>query len=169
MYAGLPDTLPLPPPEPPSVVAAMPKSVRTTRAPPELDVARLDVAVDDPRPVGRLQHLQQPQAETSRLGNRQGSVVAQGRLQRPATQCLHDDPGFAGLLDQVVNLHHPRVVDPGGQPRLVSQARPRRQPLLVAGHTGEDQLLDATGRRNLRSLASQTVPMPPRPSSRCSR
>ena len=66
-------------------------------------VARLDVAVDDPGVVGRVERGQQVQADRGHRGRGQRALVLQDLLQAPRGDVLHHQPGLAVLLDDVVD------------------------------------------------------------------
>jgi hypothetical protein len=86
------------------------------------DVAGLDVAVDDPGAVGRLERVGNGGHDPDRLrrGHRPGAVETGG--QALALEQLHDQVGAPVLLTQVEHPGNVRVVEPAGRPRLPAQA-----------------------------------------------
>jgi hypothetical protein len=108
----------------------------------EQDVRRLHVAVDDPGRVRGAQRVEDPQADPRHLGRRQRP----GRLDQfgegTARDELHDDPGQAVLLYDVVDRHDARVFEPGRRPGLADGPGAKGRPFRLADHGRQDEFLD---------------------------
>ncbi len=84
-------------------------------------VARLDVAVDDPRPVRGVQSLGHLADDVERDLRAERAVAAQDSGQRLARHQLHDEVGDPVALAVVEDLGDPRVGEAGGDARLVPE------------------------------------------------
>jgi hypothetical protein len=105
-------------------------------------VRRLDVAVPYPGPVRRHQGGQDLQADLGGAARFQRALGGHHLLQRAGRHVLHDDPGAAVGLEDVVHLDHMGVAQPGRGAGLAQRAPLHRVPL--AGHQlrWQDDLLD---------------------------
>ena len=133
------------------------------------DVLRLDVAVHDARLVGDVQRVGEPREALRRAavvagGHRPGAaqLLDLAAQRAPAAdQLLGDEtpsPGFPGAVERDgVGVAQP----PGGQDLAPPAVRSRGLSPLSSGWS-----LSATRRSSATSTASQTSPMPPRPSRR---
>jgi hypothetical protein len=105
-------------------------------------VGRLDVVVDDPRRVRRLQGVHQVQPDPGGHRRRQRArpldQLAQGRRGHQ----LHDQEQPAVGLDHVVEGDDPRVVEAGGRPGLAQRPLPQRRPVGAGGPGRQLDLLD---------------------------
>jgi hypothetical protein len=112
------------------------------------DVRRLDVAVDQPVPVGLVERagdLADDRDGARRLERRLG---LEDLAQVGALDVVHGHVQQPVLLAGVEDLDGVRVVDGGGEPALALEARPE---LVVLGHRRLDQLeRDAAPERQVR-------------------
>jgi hypothetical protein len=121
------------------------------------DVARLDVAVDDPRAVGRLERVGDRRHDPGRLARRHRAGAVDPSGQALALQQLHDQVRPPVVLAKVKHPGDVGVVEPGRRPRLPAQ--PLGGP-AVAGQR-PPRTLTATGRSSSGSRATHTSPIPP--------
>ncbi len=132
-------------------------------------VGRLDVAVHDPGGVRGADRVEQVEAEAGDQVDPQRAVLLDQLQQGLRAHVLHDQPGPAVLLDDVVHGGDRRVVEPG-RGAASRNVRSRRTSRSCADTwTPNVTSLTATSRSSTWSWASQTTPMPPRPISCCSR
>ena len=112
-------------------------------------MARLQVAMDDPAPVGRLHGLGQGRHQRGGLAGRLGRA-RQFLGQVAALDELHGEVGLAVLLAHVVDLDDVRMPQAGHRFRLSQEAFPR----LRAGVRAGEQHLEGDGRlrRTCRAL-----------------
>ena len=82
------------------------------------DVARLHVAVHDPRRAGLDEGVGGLGEDRGRPTLRERSLGRDQLRERATVDVLHDEPVTVLVLDEVEDRHHVRVVDPGRQPRL---------------------------------------------------
>ena len=103
----------------------------------ELDIARLEVAVDHPDPVHRVDGAGQDLHQTRRLGRRPGGAV-EPLCQAAPLDVLQLDEGAALLLAEVVDLHDVRVPQP--RSAVSASAKNRAMASRSAGPTRVDHL-----------------------------
>ncbi len=102
----------------------------------EQDVGRLDVAVDQPDPVSRLQRVGDLGADFDELDKLE-RLSTQPRVQRLALDVLHDEKRRrVGLLDRVYR-DDMRMVERGGELGLAHETFDRRR---IAGRPGGQEL-----------------------------
>jgi hypothetical protein len=82
------------------------------------DVARLDVAVHDPGPVGDLERVGGRGHDPDRLRRRQRAGARQPGGQALPAQQLHDEVGAAGVLAEIQDAGDPGVRQPARRPCL---------------------------------------------------
>ena len=123
-------------------------------------VARLDVAVHDAgacaasSAAAMSAPIVPPRAmEASRARGRVGQAA--GRHE------LHDQAGPVAVVDDVVDSHRMRMVQPGGDPSLPDRPLTCQQAVGVGQPGSVRSSLTATGRASRSSPPSQTTPMPP--------
>ena len=133
------------------------------------DVARLDVAVHDARRVGRGQRRADLGADLRRLLDLQRPARAEQGGQGDRGDELHDQQGWPSCSTTSKTGHRVRVVQPGRDPRLAHRPLVGELGLLGVARIGVRRNFTATRRCSRSSQAAQTVPMPPVPSSVCSR
>ena len=121
------------------------------------DVLGLEVAVDDPGPVGGLERVQQAEPEPGGPLRGQRPAGADQLLQGRGRDQLHDDEVLTAVMGDVVDGDHPGVAEPGGRPGLPRHPRPQALPLGRPDPTGQVDLLERDCRRQV-SLARQTTP-----------
>jgi len=63
----------------------------------------------------------EPEPDAGRLARRQRAVLDHHAFEGAAHHQLHDDPQAFALVDDVVDPHHVRVVDPRRRPRLAQR------------------------------------------------
>jgi hypothetical protein len=112
------------------------------RRPAEHDVRRLDVAVQHAGGVRGVQRVEQPQAERGDLRGGQRPALRQLVGEGARRQPLHDHPGLAVLLHDVVDEHRRRRRQPCRRPRLVQGPLPRLGDLLLRQAGRAQHLLD---------------------------
>ena len=105
-------------------------------------VLGLEVAVDDPGPVGRLQRVQQPEPEPGGPFRGQRPLAADQLLQGRRRDQLHDDEVLPAVMGDVVDGDHTGVAEPGGRPRLPRHPGPEPLPLGGVAPTGQVDLLE---------------------------
>jgi hypothetical protein len=125
------------------------------------DVLGLEVAVDDPGPVGGLQRVQQAQPEPGGPLRAERPAGADQLLQGRGRDQLHDDEVLAAVVGDVVDGDHAGVAEPGGRPRLPRHPRPQASRSAASTPRGRSTSLSATGAPSSVSVARQTTPMPP--------
>ena len=102
------------------------------------DVLRLEIAVNDPLRVRRLQRLGHAARESRRGQPGERAPPRQHRGQRLPVEILHHDVGTAGGVDLAVeHLHDPRVRDRGGRARFQEKSL---QQIGPADQLGRQQL-----------------------------
>ncbi len=82
----------------------------------EQDVARLDVAMDEPAPVGGVERVGDLLEDGNGPSRIQRALAAQKLLQVPARDEAHHDEQPGVLLARLVDRDHVGVVEAGGQP-----------------------------------------------------
>ena len=85
-------------------------------------VGRLDVAVHDPRGVGRRERVGRLTHERCGLVGREGTVALDQRAEGDALDVLHDEPRLVALGHQVVDRDHVGMVEARGEARLPLRA-----------------------------------------------
>lgn len=103
----------------------------------EQDVGRLDVPVEYPRVVRGPQRRQHLHADSRDQVRGQGTVRADGVVQRQRADEFHDDPRAAVGEHQIVDRHDPGMVQSCRGPRLTE-----RPPVPLAALVGDENLLD---------------------------
>ena len=98
---------------------------------PDHHVLRLEVAVDDPGPVGRLQRVQQPEPEPGGPFRAERPLAADQLLQGRRRDQLHDDEVLPAVVGDVVDGDHAGMAEPGRRPRLPRHPGP--EPLALGG------------------------------------
>ena len=88
----------------------------------EQDVRRLDVAVDEPHRVGRLERLGDLEQDRDRVVDSRGSVLVQAMLQVGALDQLHREVEQAVVVAGVVDRDDVRVPQCGGRARFADEA-----------------------------------------------
>jgi hypothetical protein len=102
------------------------------------DVARLDVAVDQPAGVGGVQRARDLPGDRQGLLGCQRSVFGQQRGQVDAVDVAHGDPQHPVGLASVIDRQHVGVVDGRRQLRLTQEPFPER----LAGRRRAQQQLE---------------------------
>jgi hypothetical protein len=85
------------------------------------DVRGLDVAVDHPLGGRRLQTARDVEADGEHAFEGQRSVLVDRLHQRPPLDELHDDVGDLRRMGDVEDTHHVRMIELGGETRLLAQ------------------------------------------------
>ena len=130
----------------------------TSAASEEEDVARLHVAMDQSRLVGRVEALA-TWPRSARAGRLERAVSADHRRKVHSVDEAHRDVQHAVRLAGVVHRDHVRVVERAGRPRLAEEPLAE---LLLAGDLGATTF-SATFRPGRMCSARYTTPIPPRP------
>ena len=119
------------------------------------DVGRLDVPVDDPRPVGRLERIGdlRPDGQGAIDGQR---PALQLFLERSSLHELHDDKRHAALVAEVVDRADVRVVQGGRGPGLAPE--PLERLAGVSCLLGEELDRDVTAEADVFRLKHDAHP-----------
>ena len=104
----------------------------------EQEVGRLDVAMDQPAPMGEVEPTAGLQPDQQRLTRRQQRAAVEHRTEAPPAEVLGDEERRAVVLAPVEHRHDVRVVEAGRDLRLGPKAP---QEALVIGQ-GRMQELD---------------------------
>ena len=163
--SGVPVTKPVAVSLTSSTTRARPKSVNLTRSLGgfEQDVARLDVAMDEPLVVGRSQSLGGLHADPHDFAERQLFLPREPLLQRFAGDQLHDHVGqLASPTFRPDDSDHVFVGDRGGGPCFAAKTLPRDLVVRQFRIQNFDRDVPLQGE----SKASSTTPIPPRPDTR---
>ena len=133
----MPSTVPVFVSEPRPTALATPKSATLTRSVAvEEQVRRLDVAVDDPARVRRVERRRRLLEPVERASERLRAVAHEPVGERAAGEVLHHDVRAAVVLADVEDRHRARCVrEPRRGERLAREARSDR--LVVGVAVGE--------------------------------
>src|SRR5262249_7165049 len=114
----------------------------------QVDVCRLDVAVNQPLGVGDFESFGNFPADTQHLGHGQpAAFVVKPIFQRLPLEQLHRQEGDAAVFADLVDRDDVLVLDGGGGPRLVQEA------LAVGlGDDGRPHRLESNAALQLRVL-----------------
>jgi len=119
---------------------------------PQVDVCRLDVAMDEPLRVQRGQSIQQRQGQAENLRLLEGFAPPEHAFQAFALLVLHDEIGRAVFFEKGQHAHDVRVLESGQGPGLVEKQTP---PLLEATGQLRGTQADAAVRVAGRALQRQ--------------
>ncbi len=106
----------------------------------EQDVLGLHVTVEHPGGVRRAERAEDLGADARDRAGIEGTVRADDLAERAGADQLHDDPGPAVLLDDVVDDDHRRMVEAPGGPRLADRAPVEGHAVFLADRVVEDLL-----------------------------